>query len=233
MKRPTRHRIIPDRIEAATFIVAGAMTQGELGYLLQTGIAELDAVAIARIASVSRLVTADYFKVMGAAPLLGRDFTEEDDRSGAALVTIISHPFWQQRFAGDPKVVGKSITLDDKSYTVIGVAPEAFTGLDACMFCLGISVRQTSGEAEYRTITHDFAMAAAGALQEVELDRWKEWLSWRIVHDAAPLLFKTRWTLSYLRGPLGRDELALLGFSMGGAVAVQVGHGRRGGNAWG
>lgn len=74
----------------------------------------------------SRLVTADYFKVMGAAPLLGRDFTEEDDRSGAALVTIISHPFWQQRFAGDPNVVGKSITLDDKSYTVIGVMPESF-----------------------------------------------------------------------------------------------------------
>jgi uncharacterized protein YbjT (DUF2867 family) len=42
---------------------------------------------------------------------------------------------------------------------------EAFTGLDACLWCLGISVRQTSGKAEYRTITHDFALAAARMLQ--------------------------------------------------------------------
>ena len=42
---------------------------------------------------------------------------------------------------------------------------EAFDGIDACLFCLGISVRQTSGEAEYRTITHDFAMAAARMLR--------------------------------------------------------------------
>jgi uncharacterized protein YbjT (DUF2867 family) len=42
---------------------------------------------------------------------------------------------------------------------------EAFTGIDACLWCLGISVRQVSGEAEYRTITHDFAMAAARMLR--------------------------------------------------------------------
>jgi uncharacterized protein YbjT (DUF2867 family) len=42
---------------------------------------------------------------------------------------------------------------------------EAFGGIDACLFCLGISVRQTSGEAEYRTITHDYAMAAARMVQ--------------------------------------------------------------------
>ena len=46
-----------------------------------------------------------------------------------------------------------------------GAVAEAFGGIDACLFCLGISVRQTSGEAEYRTITHDFAMAAARMVQ--------------------------------------------------------------------
>ena len=74
----------------------------------------------------SRMVTPDYFKVMRATPELGRDFTEDDDKTGAAPVTIISHPFWQQRFAGDPHIVGKSITLDDKSYTIIGVMPKTF-----------------------------------------------------------------------------------------------------------
>jgi uncharacterized protein YbjT (DUF2867 family) len=46
-----------------------------------------------------------------------------------------------------------------------GAVAEAFDGVDACLFCLGISASQVSGEAEYRKITHDFALAAAGALQ--------------------------------------------------------------------
>ena len=74
----------------------------------------------------SRMVTAGYFKVMGATPQLGRDFSEADDQPGAAPVTIISHSFWQQRFGGDPNIVGKSVTLDDKGYTIIGVMPESF-----------------------------------------------------------------------------------------------------------
>ncbi len=74
----------------------------------------------------SRMVTAGYFKVMRATPLLGRDFTDADDQPDAPPVTIISHAFWQQRFAGDPNVVGKQVILDDKGYTVIGVMPESF-----------------------------------------------------------------------------------------------------------
>jgi predicted permease len=74
----------------------------------------------------SRMVTAGYFKVMKATPLLGRDFTDADDKPDAPPVTIISHAFWQQRFAGDPNVVGKQVILDDKGYTVIGVMPESF-----------------------------------------------------------------------------------------------------------
>ena len=74
----------------------------------------------------TRMVTSDYFKVMRATPFMGRDFTEEDDKPGAAPVTLISYPTWQQRFGADPNVVGKHITLDDKAYTVIGVVPESF-----------------------------------------------------------------------------------------------------------
>ncbi len=74
----------------------------------------------------SRMVTAGYFKVMRATPLLGRDFSDADDQPGAPPVTIISYAFWQQRFGGDPNIVGKQVTLDDKSYTVIGVMPESF-----------------------------------------------------------------------------------------------------------
>jgi len=75
----------------------------------------------------ARIVTSDYFKVMRATPMLGRDFTPEDDQPGAAAVTIISYGFWQQRFAGDPNIVGKQILLEDTPHTVIGVAPQNFT----------------------------------------------------------------------------------------------------------
>ena len=71
----------------------------------------------------ARMVTADYFKVMGAAPIMGRDFTAADDKPGAAPVTLISFGFWHRHFGGDPNVVGKNLLLDDKAYTVIGVLP--------------------------------------------------------------------------------------------------------------
>ena len=74
----------------------------------------------------ARVVSADYFKVMRAAPLMGRDFTDDDDKTGAPPVTILSYGFWQQRFAGDPNIVGKQIALDDTPHTVIGVMPENF-----------------------------------------------------------------------------------------------------------
>jgi putative ABC transport system permease protein len=74
----------------------------------------------------SRMVTSEYFKVMRATPILGRDFTAEDDKPGATPVTVISYGTWQQRYGGDPNIVGKNILLDDKPYTIIGVMPESF-----------------------------------------------------------------------------------------------------------
>jgi len=74
----------------------------------------------------ARIVTADYFRVMRTTPMLGRDFTADDDKPGAAPVTIISYAFWQQRFAGDPNIVGKEILLDGKSHTIIGVTGQDF-----------------------------------------------------------------------------------------------------------
>jgi predicted permease len=74
----------------------------------------------------ARMIAADYFKVMGVVPLIGRSFTTSDDQPGANPVTILSYGFWQTQFAGDPEIVGKSITLDDRAYTVIGVMPQNF-----------------------------------------------------------------------------------------------------------
>ena len=72
-------------------------------------------------------VSGNYFDTFGVTPALGRGFTLENEKSGQELVTVLSHAFWQKRFAGDPNIVGKTITLDSKSYQILGVMPAGVT----------------------------------------------------------------------------------------------------------
>ena len=65
-------------------------------------------------------VNADYFQVMGLAPILGRPFTAEDEAQHSALV-ILSHAFWQKNFAGDPKALGQTLRIDGTVQTIVGV----------------------------------------------------------------------------------------------------------------
>ena len=74
----------------------------------------------------ARIISADYFKVYGVQPALGRTFTPEDDRRGAELVALISERLWRNKFNAAGDVIQKSITLDDKSYRVVGVIPTSF-----------------------------------------------------------------------------------------------------------
>jgi predicted permease len=76
------------------------------------------------------LVSANFFSILGIQPALGRGFLPEEDRvATAAPVVVLSHAVWRQRLASDPAIVGKSLTLNGRNYTVVGVAPAAFTGL--------------------------------------------------------------------------------------------------------
>jgi predicted permease len=74
----------------------------------------------------AKLVTWNLFRVLGADPLLGRDFAMEEDQPGREHVAILSHGLWQQSFGSDPRIVGKTIQLDSESYTVVGVMPRGF-----------------------------------------------------------------------------------------------------------
>src|SRR5262249_5673181 len=74
----------------------------------------------------SARVSADFFSTLGISPLLGRVFTEEDDRPGAARVVILSHRLWQERFYSDPAIVGRVITLGQLDFTIIGVMARDF-----------------------------------------------------------------------------------------------------------
>jgi macrolide transport system ATP-binding/permease protein len=76
------------------------------------------------------LVSANYFRVLGVEPRLGRGFREEEDHvSGRDAVVVLGPDFWRHEFASDPGVLGRMIRLNGTNFTVIGVAPETFAGM--------------------------------------------------------------------------------------------------------
>ncbi len=77
-----------------------------------------------RLQSVN--VSHNMFSVLGIKPLLGRSFSEADERQGQNQVALIGYGLWQRRFRGEKDLVGRQITLDGKSYSVLGVMPREF-----------------------------------------------------------------------------------------------------------
>ncbi|MGB7135634.1 MAG: ABC transporter permease, partial [Acidobacteriaceae bacterium] len=71
-------------------------------------------------------VTPGFFSVFPARPLLGRALLDDDGRRGAAPVALMSEGLWRNRFGGDPRILGASITLDQRAYTVVGIMPAGF-----------------------------------------------------------------------------------------------------------
>jgi putative ABC transport system permease protein len=70
--------------------------------------------------------SAGLFPMLGAHVVAGRSFVPEEDRAGSAPVVILGHRLWLSRFGGDPRVVGRTIALDNQRYTVVGVLPVGF-----------------------------------------------------------------------------------------------------------
>src|SRR5262249_3169229 len=69
-------------------------------------------------------VTANFFQALGVKPIQGRAFSPDEEQKGREQVAIIGQGLWQRRFGGDPQIIGKSIQLDGRNHTVVGVAPE-------------------------------------------------------------------------------------------------------------
>ena len=77
----------------------------------------------------ARLVTGNYFSILGVVPTLGRAFTDEETQvPGSAPVVVISYGYWEQQFGRDPNIIGRKLILNGAPFTVIGIAPRAFTG---------------------------------------------------------------------------------------------------------
>jgi putative ABC transport system permease protein len=70
--------------------------------------------------------TENFLRIVGVAPILGRDFTPEDNKPGAGKVAIIGYGIWQRDFGGAPDVVGKGVRINGKAATIIGVMPKGF-----------------------------------------------------------------------------------------------------------
>lgn len=75
---------------------------------------------------VAAAVTGNYFQALGVQPAMGRTFLPENETTGRDQVAVLSYALWQKRFGGDTGIINKKISLDDKSFEVIGVMPRDF-----------------------------------------------------------------------------------------------------------
>jgi putative ABC transport system permease protein len=78
----------------------------------------------------AQMASANFYPLMGVSALQGRTFLPEEDRAGGPAVVLITYGFWQRQFNGSPDAIGKSLTLDNQSYNVIGILPAGFQFLN-------------------------------------------------------------------------------------------------------
>ena len=71
-------------------------------------------------------VSANFFSVLGVQPLLGRTFQSGEDKQGQPRVAVLTYGMWQQRFGGDPNIIGQPVTINGDPHTVVGVLPASF-----------------------------------------------------------------------------------------------------------
>ena len=85
-----------------------------------------------RLAGSGLLVSGSYFSVLGLRPALGRLLDAQDDAEiGQSAVAVLSHEYWRSAFAADPAVIGQTIAVNGRALTIVGVAPEGFSGTTA------------------------------------------------------------------------------------------------------
>jgi predicted permease len=83
--------------------------------------------------ALGQVVTSNHFSMLGVQPFLGRLLVPSDDDPGAERVVVLSHRMWQREYGGDAAIVGRTLTLRGLPYTIVGVAPPAFTGVIALL----------------------------------------------------------------------------------------------------
>jgi predicted permease len=110
-----------DRLKAVTVLESQAMFQQRTVSIGREGLP-------VRLQIVD--ATPSYFRVMGVAPALGRAFTDDEGEIGNEKRVVLSDALWHSQFGADPGVVGRDVRLDGQPYTIVGVMPRSFQGLD-------------------------------------------------------------------------------------------------------
>lgn len=141
-------------------------------------------------ASVLQVVVSSptLFAALGAHPVLGRLYDADDDRPNAAPVVVISYGMWQQDFAGNPNVIGRSILLDNKPATVIGVMPRGFffpTPDLRAWRPLQLDATQAEYKSGYLTVVARTRAGVTGAQVNGEMQRLAAALGARFTYPAA------------------------------------------------
>ncbi len=111
----------------------------------------------------AELVTGNYFRTLGLAPSTGRFFVPEEDAPAGPAVAVINYATWQTRFGGTPDILGRTLRLNDVVFTVIGVAPRGFIGVNAIFgpdFWLPAATAERVWPAQMRNALHERGQAA-------------------------------------------------------------------------
>ena len=116
---PKREFSYPDYQDYQQNNVLEGLAAYTFGGAILTGDGEAESVPAVR-------ANVNFFSVLGVDPILGRTFQAGEDQQGGPKVTILTYGLWQRRFGGDPGIVGRALTINGESYTVIGVLPQSF-----------------------------------------------------------------------------------------------------------
>ncbi|MHB9009801.1 MAG: ABC transporter permease [Limisphaerales bacterium] len=94
---------------------------------------------------VAGAVTAEFFPLLGVQPALGRNFTSEEDTPNGPRAVILGHGLWRSRFGGDASVLGRTIALNEQSYTVVGILPARFQYPEGFELWTPLALGETGG----------------------------------------------------------------------------------------
>jgi len=162
-------------------------------------------------------VSASFFRTLGAAPVLGRGFAPEESEPGAsASVVLLGHGFWTRRFAADPSVVGRALTLDGKPHVVVGVLPPGGPWLDRADVFVPLVRRVDAdrGSFEYQVVgrlARDATIESASA----DLDRVCALLAERYPEEDAGIGAVVAPSAEWVARPALRQSLWLLQAAVG------------------
>jgi len=114
--------------------------------------------------------SAEYFRVLGVAPLIGRTFAPEEEQEGRNHVAVLGYRLWRSRFGGDRNLVGKTITLDGAPYTVVGVMPQTFPDAITQLWTPLIIPREAVQDRNYRFLRVIARLRPGVTLQQAQTE---------------------------------------------------------------